>query len=243
MASSHSFNRYGLGPKNGLHGCTALIFAINRGSVEILKALLEAPGKDGVAIDLNQPTVASQASAMGGSLPLNMAVSRSSEAINSVTGNENGSVFTEIVKMLLGATGKDGVLCDVNKLDNTGHNALMVECTEIGGKIEIVNLLLGATDKDGVPRVDLNATCKGTNHEEFTALMFAAEQGYSDIVKALVCATGCDGTAADLNTANCRGYTPLLFAVAAGHIDCVTTLLGATGTAIFHARFINSGVG
>ncbi|TFK20488.1 ankyrin [Coprinopsis marcescibilis] len=114
------------------------------------------------------------------------------------------------VELLIGVEG-----VDTQCFDDFGQSPLIA--ASWAGHVQVVDMLLGVVDADHV------------NAGSWTALMFAASEGHTEVMKSLLCVQGININAREPDTGHGEGYSALTLAAQNGHLSAVQLLLGVDG--------------
>ncbi|TFK20500.1 ankyrin [Coprinopsis marcescibilis] len=111
------------------------------------------------------------------------------------------------VELLIGVQG-----VDTQCFDSDGLSPLITASR--AGHVQIVDMLLGVVDADHV------------NAGSWTALMFAASEGHTEVIKSLLCVQGINVNAREPDTGFGEGDSALILAALDNKLDAVQLLLG-----------------
>ncbi|MDD5773688.1 MAG: ankyrin repeat domain-containing protein [bacterium] len=217
-------------------GDNALIYAAREGHTEIVKILL-AKGADLHAKDKYGRTVLMEVTDRGYKDILRSLENKGTDMTSDITAlvNSEWNNYMQIVEILLdkglevnaktnsGFTALMGAArnsnkeivklllrkgADVNAKDKEGKNVLMSALGREGSRTEIVKLLL-----------DKGADVNDLKKEDFTAFIWASEEGYMEIVKKML------AKGVDVNVKTNDGFTALMKAAEKGRTEIVKLLL------------------
>jgi len=235
-------------------GETALMFAAENGHDAVVKALLQGPGEHCATVDVARRnkrgwTAWSLAARSGHlstvalllqehvqrSLPADAPPTAVAEVTRAIVNQQDrngctalisaaGQAHREMVAYLL----REGA--DLTLRDADGVSAL-VRALHRGADGIALDLVQAAVTTLSGPAVadadaDADAWLNAQSVDGDTALTVAAAKGYTDVVQALLAATG-GGTRLHLDAQDAVGYTALMRASARGHRDIVQLLRAA----------------